>query len=148
MRKILLPPVLLLLCLTGMLLVHFFFASSTWLSQLLRFTGGCLLILGLALPLWGAWVFKKAETNILPYNDPDKLVIHGPFKYSRNPMYLGLLTILLGMALLLGSIVSLFFPLLFFCVANWWYIPFEEKRMAITFGGEYKAYKSRVRRWV
>ena len=63
-------------------------------------------------------------------------------------MYLGMLLVLVGTTMLYGTVLSLVFPLAFFIIANWWYIPFEESKMADVFGDAFTVYKARVRRWL
>lgn len=148
MRKILLPPILLLLCIAAM------FGMREWLTVTpigiaeLDTVGYVLIFLGIFLPLWGARVFAKHKTNIKPYKDPDTMVMEGPFRFSRNPMYLGMLLVLIGGALKFGFVEALAMPLLFFAVANWWYIPFEEGRMQHMFGDAFEDYRAKVRRWI
>lgn len=148
MRKILVPPLLLVLSLIGMVAVSRFGPATQWIAPPFDTAGLVIVAVGILLPVWAARIFRKRETNILPYRDPDKIVTEGPFKFSRNPMYLGMLLVLLGAAIKIGSVESLGFVLLFFCVANWWYIPFEEERMRAAFGDQFDAYKSNVRRWL
>lgn len=149
MRKILLPPVLLALCIIGIIAVNFFdIAVIILLSGPAKYVGYGLIALGAFLPAWGAYLFKQHETNILPYKDPDRIVKTGPFSFSRNPMYLGMLLVLMGIAGHYGTALSFVFPLIYFAVANSWYIPYEEGRMAEAFGDEFLAYKSKVRRWL
>lgn len=149
MRRILLPPVMLALCLIGIVAVNFFdIAIIILLSGPVKFIGYGLIALGVLLPVWGARLFHQHDTNILPYEDPERMVKTGPFGFSRNPMYLGMLLLLLGVAQLYGTALSFIFPLAYFCVANGYYIPFEEARMAAAFGDEFAAYKAKVRRWL
>ncbi|PCI49688.1 MAG: hypothetical protein COB49_04645 [Alphaproteobacteria bacterium] len=149
MRKILLPPVMLVLCLIGIVTVNYFdVAVIILLSGPVKFFGYVLIMLGVFLPAWGARTFRQHETNILPYKDPDHIVTTGPFKISRNPMYLGMILVLIGVALLYGTALGFIFPLAYFCVANGYYIPYEEDRMTVVFGDEFTAYKVRVRRWL
>ena len=153
MRKILLPPVMLLLCIAGIVLSNLYMPEghawkAAWISGAASKVGYLIIIIGILLPAWGAKIFKEVETNILPYNPPDKMVTKGPFGFTRNPMYLGMLLGLLGIAWVYGTYVSLVFPPLYFAVANWWYIPFEEGKMAEAFGGAFTDYKMKVRRWI
>lgn len=148
MRKILVPPLLLLLSLIGMIAVSRLSSSTIWLQQPFDDSGLVVTAIGILLPVWAARIFKQRETNILPYRDPEKIVTEGPFKFSRNPMYLGMLLVLTGVAIKLGNVESFGFVALFFCVANWWYIPFEEERMSAVFGEQFETYKSNVRRWI
>ncbi|MBO6503310.1 MAG: isoprenylcysteine carboxylmethyltransferase family protein [Kordiimonadaceae bacterium] len=148
MRKILVPPLLLVLCLIGMIVVSRYGPSTIWFEQPFDKAGWAIVTLGVLLPIWAARIFKRRETNILPYRDPEKIVTEGPFKFTRNPMYLGMLLVLIGTAVKLGTLESFGFVLLFFGVANWWYIPFEEARMHAVFGEQFDTYKSVVRRWL
>lgn len=148
MRKILLPPILLLLCIAAMIANSKYGISTETLQGTAKSFGYVFIAIGILLPAWGARIFKKVETNIIPYKSPDKIVTDGPFRFSRNPMYLGMLLVLIGVWVLLGSIENLGFVLLFFIVANWWYIPFEEAKMQAVFGDAFDDYKARVRRWL
>lgn len=148
MRKILLPPVLLLLCIGGMFAAHRMGWVEPRLPAIFDYIGYALVIAGIALPVWSAQIFKRVETNIIPYKSPDKIVTEGPFRFSRNPMYLGMLTVLIGVAGILGAAENYAFALLYFAVANWWYIPFEEMKMHKVFGDAFDDYRTRVRRWL
>ena len=148
MRRILLPPVLLLLCLFGMIATDRVGDPSIFLEGPVTSTGYLIGLVGIALPIWGAQIFKQRETNIIPYRDPDKIVTEGPFRFSRNPMYLGMLLVLLGATVKLGILEGFLFAALFFSVANWWYIPFEEEKMKTVFGTAFDDYCARVRRWL
>lgn len=153
MRKILLPPVLTLLCLIGIYAVKRYGADMLGGASALHdgswnMVGYLFIAVGIALPVWGARIFKKHETNIIPYKSPDSMVTEGPFGFTRNPMYLGMLLLITGVAVLGGTLEGFAFPILFFIVANWWYIPFEEMKMAKVFGGAFTEYKSKVRRWL
>ena len=148
MRKIILPPLMLITCLIGMIALYQFFETTPLITSMAKNIGYLFIALGIGLPVWGAQIFKRVETNILPYKSPDKLVTEGPFKFSRNPMYLGMLLVLIGAAVRLGVLESLYFVGLFFAVANWWYIPFEEGKMSKMFGDQFTDYKKQVRRWL
>ena len=76
------------------------------------------------------------------------MVTEGPFRFSRNPMYLGMLLIILGAAVKAGFAEGFAFAFVFFLVANFWYIPFEEKNMEDMFGDTFEDYKKTVRRWI
>ncbi len=148
MRKIILPPILLLSCLIGMIGLHQYYETTPIITGALKNIGYLFIALGIALPVWGAQIFKRVETNIIPYKSPDKIVTEGPFRFSRNPMYLGMVLVLTGTTALLGILEGLYFVIFFFIVANWWYIPFEEMKMEKVFGDQFIDYKKRVRRWL
>lgn len=94
-------------------------------------------------------VFKKEDTNIDTFKKPNKMITGGFYKFSRNPMYLGFVIALLGVALLYqASLLSLFLLIVFSIILDKWYISFEEKMMHQEFGKEYEAYKNLTRRWI
>jgi protein-S-isoprenylcysteine O-methyltransferase Ste14 len=92
--------------------------------------------------------FSKLGTPIKPFDEPNKLVTDGFFKYSRNPMYLGFALVLLGVWLLLGALSPLLGVVLFVAITDRWYIPFEERALVEKFGPEFQAYRSKTRRWI
>ena len=91
--------------------------------------------------------FKKKGTPKHPFQKPKALVTDGPFKFTRNPMYLGLSLISLGIAFLSGSFYLFFVPIAFFLTINFAFIPREEKILEELFGEEFLDYKKQVRRW-
>ena len=93
-------------------------------------------------------IFKRKETPILPGQKPTALVIEGPYKFTRNPMYLGVTTALLGVAIFLGDILAFLAPIIFFIFVSIRFIPREEKLMESLFGKKYLDYKKKVRRWI
>jgi protein-S-isoprenylcysteine O-methyltransferase Ste14 len=101
------------------------------------------------LPVLAFRSFRLIGTEIDPMSDSNyALITDGPYRVSRNPMYLGLTMATLGMAIWVGAWPMLVSPVLVFAVANWAHIPFEEAKMRRQFGGEYDDYARRVRRWV
>jgi protein-S-isoprenylcysteine O-methyltransferase Ste14 len=87
-------------------------------------------------------------TTLDTFSEPNKLVTDGPYKYSRNPIYLGYALVLIGVWLLLGSLSPLFIVVFSIVITDRWYIPFEENMLAEKFGPAYTSYKSRTRRWI
>ncbi|KZN47756.1 hypothetical protein N482_09020 [Pseudoalteromonas luteoviolacea NCIMB 1942] len=85
----------------------------------------------------------------MTFDEPNKLVVEGVFRYTRNPMYLGFVISLLGLFLLLGANeLSLGVVVLFVLVSDRWYIRFEERMMFEKFREQYQAYCRNVRRWM
>ena len=148
MKFKLLPPFLFLFCCLLMFLLTVSVPQLAFLTTPYNYLGFVLFFVGLSVVRKGQFVFKAAKTEINTFKPPKHLVIEGPFRYSRNPIYLGFTLALLGWAMVLGNLVSLDGVLLFFFVANFWYIPFEEKAMEKEFGADYIAYKEQVRRWL
>ena len=105
-------------------------------------------IIGIALMTWAFYLFKKNKTPIIPGQKPKFVVIEGPYKFTRNPMYFGVTIALSGAAFYIGNLLSFFSPAIFFMIMNFVYVPFEEKLMEKIFGKKYLAYKKKVRRWI
>ena len=147
MKKIT-PPFLFIICIVIM-------AGLWWMLPLVRFVpfpinllGVLVFAVGLGIAKRGSDVFEKEGTNIETFNNPDRLVTDGLFRISRNPMYLGFLTALVGMAVMLGNLSSFLVAFVFFIVTDRWYITFEEDAMAKAFGERYAEYKAKTRRWL
>src|SRR5580658_276692 len=108
-----------------------------------------LIVLGLALPVTAVVLFRREGTEINPTSAANRrLVTSGPFRFTRNPMYLGFVIVTLGIAFWVGAWPMFLAPIATFATANWVHIPFEEQNMRRQFGEEFAAYCGRVRRWI
>jgi len=105
-------------------------------------SGGALIL------VWSLLAFVRRRTSPVPGSRPNALVIDGPYRFSRNPMYVAAAMLLCSVACFMGSLPFLIPPIGFVLVMNSLYIPHEERRMAETFGEPYDAYRARVRRWI
>jgi protein-S-isoprenylcysteine O-methyltransferase Ste14 len=113
------------------------------------FIGGACVLVGLLLAPSAALLFMKEKTDLNPAARENRtLVTSGPFRFTRNPMYLGVSIATLGAALMVGSWPMLLAPLATFATANWVHIPAEEANMRRQFGDGFDAYARRVRRWL
>jgi len=111
--------------------------------------GGVLfLAMGFPLMAWTLRLFSRHGTTHDPFRESTALVDTGPYRVSRNPMYLSLALVLLGIGILVGSVPFLLVPVAQLLAANFAYVPSEEKRLARLFGPAYDAYRARVRRWI
>ena len=97
---------------------------------------------------WATVEFRRQRTTILPLCQPTRLLCRGPFRFSRNPIYLGMLLLTVVPWLALGRVGLLLAPALFFAVIHFAVIPYEEGRLQEVFGDAYVAYRRRVRRWL
>ncbi|MEO0361310.1 MAG: isoprenylcysteine carboxylmethyltransferase family protein [Pseudomonadota bacterium] len=104
--------------------------------------------LGLALLVWARLHFKRRSAEIHTFREPRSLVTDGPFRFSRNPMYLGFALLLLAAALAVNTWCALLAPLTFLLVAAFWYVPHEERNLRAIFGTAYDDYAWRTRRWI
>lgn len=111
--------------------------------------GTALIVMALALIISAQINFKRAGTEIMPASPANKaLVMSGPYGFTRNPMYLGIILITLGIAFLVATLPFFVVPFVVFFTNNAVVIPFEEAKMERQFGEEYRAYKKKVRRWL
>jgi protein-S-isoprenylcysteine O-methyltransferase Ste14 len=129
------------------ILCHFLLPLAQVIAGFWRLSGIVPMVLGLLLANSGAGEFRRAKTGFQLRTGGSSLVTAGPFCHTRNPMYLGMLIWLAGLAVLLGSLIAFLFPLLFFFLADTLLIPREEKMLQQTFGEQFVSYRQRVRRW-
>ena len=127
---------------------HFLIPITKVVPKPWSYVGIGVMILGFALAAWAARLFRQAGTGFQLRDGGADLVTSGPFRFSRTPMYLGMLIWLIGLAVFLGSLVAFVYPLLFLGLVNTFVIPMEEQRMSEVMGASYAAYKARVRRWL
>lgn len=112
-------------------------------------TGGLAwLIAGAGLILSAAWQFRQFQTTVMPQGTPTQLITYGAYLWTRNPMYLGILTTLIGIAFYEGTLSYWMVPPAFFLVINGFQIPYEEEKLVAIFGKEYERYARNVRRWL
>lgn len=105
-------------------------------------------VAGFCLAVWGERTFVHAGTELMPASQSNsKLVTHGPFRYTRNPMYSGLLLATLAVALFFGALPFYVAIIVLFVVIQAVFIPFEEVKMERQYGAAFREYKSRTRRW-
>ena len=114
-----------------------------------QFFGLLFVAAGVGVMCFAAATFSARDTTRNPYGEPTAFVVQQPYTWTRNPMYLGLTTTLLGLAIFFGSIAMLLLAApVFFAVIDRMVIPREEETMERIFGQDYVAYKDRVRRWL
>jgi protein-S-isoprenylcysteine O-methyltransferase Ste14 len=106
------------------------------------------LIAGVALAVWGVGAFRRAGTPLVPFVKSTALVTTGVYRFTRNPMYLGLTLIVAGTAWLLGSLGAWLAVPPFVWLLQCGYIQAEERFLENIFGSEYRRYKTIVRRWI
>lgn len=110
--------------------------------------GSLLVLVGLLVMLWGWRLFVTSRIAICPTAETVRLVFDGPYRVTRNPMYLGLVLMLLGVAVWRGSALYYIAAVVFFVIIDRIFCRFEEAKLRTRFGDEYLAYARRVRRWI
>jgi protein-S-isoprenylcysteine O-methyltransferase Ste14 len=130
------------------ILSHYLLPIMPIVPKPYTYLGIALMLLGLALGILSAMTFRRIGASFQVHGKSSTLVTSGPFRISRNPMYLSMLIWLAGLAGFLGSLSTFLFPILLFLTANFMIIPLEEQDMEGVFGERYLEYKQRVRRWL
>lgn len=111
--------------------------------------GVALVVLGAALSTWALLSFRFEGTEVNPTSERNTaLVVRGPFRVTRNPMYLGLVIVTVGVAFWVGLLPMFAVPVLLFATANCVHIPFEENKLRRQFGAAFDDYLRCVRRWI
>ncbi|MDR6991922.1 isoprenylcysteine carboxylmethyltransferase family protein [Luteimonas sp. 3794] len=114
----------------------------------LHLTGTLLADAGLVLAVWAFALFARRRTTIIPAHTPAQLLLRGPFRWTRNPIYLAQVLAYVGLALMLDLpwvLVLLPLPVL---ALQYAIIPFEEGRLRARFGVQYETYQATVPRWL
>jgi protein-S-isoprenylcysteine O-methyltransferase Ste14 len=146
-RKIV-PPVYLLASIGLMVYTAKIETLGRFLPETWAWIGVIFLVLGLVMIFSSFGLFTKADTGVVPFDEARALVTGGFYRFTRNPMYLGMVLILLGAASKAGTVGALIPIPLFVAVIHFNFILGEEEFLEEAFGDDYLAFKSRVRRWV
>jgi protein-S-isoprenylcysteine O-methyltransferase Ste14 len=142
------PPLLWLICIVIGLIAHFVSYDHWSLPSWVRVGGVALTLAGFALTYWGRRVMQAAGTNIRPDKPALAIVADGPFAFTRNPLYLGLVTMFAGIGIALASPAFLIVLVPLALVLHVGVVLREEQYLEDKFGDAYRAYKARVRRWI
>jgi protein-S-isoprenylcysteine O-methyltransferase Ste14 len=114
----------------------------------IRALGGVLIALGAASVLESFLRFAIVGLGTpAPVAPPKHLVVSGQYRFVRNPMYVALLAMIIGQALLFGSRHLLLYAAIFWGIVHFWVLAYEEPKLTATFGDSYAEYRRHVRRW-
>ncbi len=143
-----LPPLVYVAALIAGYVLQALFPLTMPLPSLVRWTGAGVILVSLAFGVPGRAAFARAGTEANPFRPSTTLVTSGPYRFSRNPMYVGMTGLLVGLALItrIGWLLILLVPVL--GVMHWGVVRREERYLGRKFGPEYEAYRSRVRRYL
>jgi protein-S-isoprenylcysteine O-methyltransferase Ste14 len=111
--------------------------------------GMIVVAIGTVIALWCVFTFVFiGKGTPAPFDPPRKLVVRGPYRFVRNPMYIGAGMTIAGAAVYYQSLSILSYTCLFFLITHLFVVFYEEPTLRRTFGDEYEAYFGRVRRWL
>jgi len=148
MRKRPLPPTYFFIGIALILGFHFLLPLAEVLSWPWRVTGLLPIGVGAALNLAADSAFRAHKTTVKPFERSQYLLTDGIFRFTRNPMYLGMVLILIGVALLLGTLTPFLVCAAFALLLHFRFVLAEERMLAETFGPQWKVYRDRTRRWI
>jgi protein-S-isoprenylcysteine O-methyltransferase Ste14 len=116
-------------------------APAAWL-------GGLVFVAALVLFAWAVTSMTRAGSNV-PTSMPSKIIVaNGPYRLTRNPIYLGMMLSLIGLAIAFDSVWSLAALVVFFLVIRYGVVAREEAYLERKFGDDYRSYRAHVRRWL
>lgn len=143
-----LPPVLFLVALLVQAALHVVLPVFRVIPPAWGFAGIAVILIGLGVMVAADRQFKSADTAVSPHKRPSALVTDGVFRWSRNPMYLGMILTLFGGAVAWGTLTPFLVPPALAWILSQRFIQSEESVLSDTFGPDYERYQGRVRRWL
>ncbi len=147
-KRVVYPPVWLAIGLAAVFAFNELMPGPRFTSVLSQGVGGVIIVVGLWLLVNAAGLFRRAGTELIPFKNVTALVTGGAYRFTRNPMYLGMLLVLLGCAVTVGAAYALAVPVVFAVVIEVRFIRPEEAMLRELFGAEFDAYCLKVRRWL
>lgn len=148
MSRLNIPPFYLFVSIVALFVLKYTVPGSTLFYPPFNYFGFVIVFMGLALILWHADYFKRYNTPIKPFEQSTHLIKEGLYRYSRNPIYLGMAVILFGGAMILGTFTPFIVVVVFILIIERAFIVKEEIFLEKIFGDEYTEYKKSVRRWI
>ena len=143
-----LPPTYFLLAIVLMGLLHWLAPTARVVAWTYSLAGAVMLAVGIALNLIADKALKRHGTTVKPFQESTTLITTGVFRISRHPMYLGMVLMLLGIAMLMGTLWPFFIVAAFGIVMHVLFIRTEERMLERRFGDSWLDYKKRVRPWI
>lgn len=147
-NKRVLPPTYFYITLLFVAILYLIFPIKTILNFPVNLTGLIPGIAGAVLNIIADKEFKKANTTVKPFEKSSTLITRGAFQISRNPMYLGMVLILISASMITGTLSPFFVIPPFIIFIQIVFINEEEKILEAEFGDDWENYKTKVRRWI
>ncbi|MBN2844786.1 MAG: isoprenylcysteine carboxylmethyltransferase family protein [Deltaproteobacteria bacterium] len=147
-QKRFLPPTYIFISIVFMLLLYFLFPVVTIVPFPWNLLGAIPLVVGVFINLVADEVFKKRDTTVKPFEKSNVLITDGVFQITRHPMYLGMVFILAGIAVLLGELSPFVVVPVFAYLMDVVFITVEEQMLEEQFPHVWGEYKKKVRRWI
>jgi len=129
------------------LILHFLAPVRPFPAVPARIVGALLLVGSAALAKWGESTMRRAGTNVRPDQPATAIVVDGPFRFTRNPLYVATTGLYLGISLLVDAVWPLVLLVPLLVIVEWGVVRREERYLEAKFGEAYRSYRMRVRRW-
>ena len=142
------PPIWFAVALAFVVVLHRYLPLASLIPAPWHYAGIALAALGAALAVWTVVLFRRARTTIIPFQESTALITWGPYRFTRNPMYLSMAFFLLGAAFFVGSLSPFVVVPIFIVVIQKLFISREETMLAERFPAEFPGYRRKVRRWL
>jgi protein-S-isoprenylcysteine O-methyltransferase Ste14 len=146
--KKILPPTYVLIAIVIMVVLHLLFPVMVIIALPWNVIGLLPLLLGIGINLMADNALRKAGTTVKPFEESSALVTSGVYRISRHPMYFGFVLILVGVAVMLGSLMPFLVISIFAVLIDTVFIRVEERMLEDKFGRAWLDYKRQVRRWI
>jgi len=147
-NRIIYPPIWLVFGLIAIFALNELLPGPRFTGTWGRGLGGAIIFIGLVLLLLAGGLFKRAGTDLIPFKNVSALVTTGIYRYTRNPMYLGMAAILLGCAVTVGASLALLVTPVFVVIIQQRFIYPEEKMLRALFPEDFPEYCTHVRPWL
>ena len=115
--------------------------SRPWIGALIGLAGFLIM-------MWAWLLFKQLDLAVCPTAQTSHITEKGPYRFTRNPMYLGFVLMMAGLALSIGTLPFYLAAIIYFAILNFLFCPYEEIKLMKAFGNEYQKYRNRIRRWI
>jgi protein-S-isoprenylcysteine O-methyltransferase Ste14 len=147
MKKLIIPPIFVLISLILIVTFYFVLPEFNWIPIPVNLLGILVSIIGFGIMGKSRDLFKKHKTTLAIENS-SFLIQEGIFLKTRNPMYVGMFLLLLGLGICFMNLFSVLIPLVFILIIHFVFVKKEEKLLFDSFGQEYTGYKAKVKRWI
>jgi len=147
-RVIALPPLIFTAGFAAGLILEWIMPVHLFSAPMCKITGGSVAAAAGLLTLWGSFTMRSAGTNINPHRPTTVIVRNGPFRFSRNPLYISLIVLTLGGAIFYDVAWALVTLIPVFLIVRNYVVRREESYLEAKFGAPYLEYKAKVRRWI
>lgn len=142
------PPLIMLTALIAAMALHRLWPWPVASRAAAVTLGAAFCVFGIGIAAWGRITLARGGTNVNPYKPTTSIITGGPYRFTRNPLYVGIQGLFLGLSLLVGTWWGLVLLVPAFLILHYGVVQREEAYLERKFGQAYRTYKASVRRWL